>query len=127
QIREFRAVLPCGLDPPFVDEQSLHRALEHEVHRLRVLTLLGDHVARAELADLRDGGPPSELLVVELVEQIDRPQVGDGDGGRAHALARYSWISDTAIDPSPTALATRLIDRARTSPATNTPGTLVSS
>ena len=29
--------------------------------------------------------------------------------------------------PAPTALATRLIERARTSPATNTPGTLVSS
>src|SRR3954451_5178873 len=36
-------------------------------------------------------------------------------------------MSETAIEPSPTALATRLIDRARASPATNTPGTLVSS
>ena len=36
-------------------------------------------------------------------------------------------MSETAIDPSPTALATRLIERARTSPATKTPGTLVSS
>ena len=36
-------------------------------------------------------------------------------------------MSETAIEPSPTALATRLIERARTSPATNTPGTLVSS
>lgn len=31
-------------------------------------------------------------------------------------------MSETAIDPSPTALATRLIERVRTSPATNTPG-----
>ena len=36
-------------------------------------------------------------------------------------------MSETAIEPSPTALATRLIERARTSPATNTPGTVVSS
>ena len=36
-------------------------------------------------------------------------------------------MSETAIEPSPTALATRLIERARTSPATKTPGTLVSS
>ena len=42
-------------------------------------------------------------------------------------VERYWWTSDTAIEPSPTALATRLIERARTSPATNTPGTLVSS
>ena len=34
-------------------------------------------------------------------------------------------MSETAIEPSPTALATRLTERARTSPATNTPGTLV--
>ena len=41
----------------------------------------------------------------------------------AHASTRYWWISETAIEPSPTALATRLNERARTSPATNTPGT----
>ena len=35
---------------------------------------------------------------------------------------RYWWTSETAIEPSPTALATRLNERARTSPATNTPG-----
>ena len=33
------------------------------------------------------------------------------DGVFGHASARYSWISDTAIEPSPTALATRLIER----------------
>ena len=33
----------------------------------------------------------------------------------------------TLIEPSPTALATRLIERWRTSPATNTPGSVVSS
>src|SRR5262245_29402705 len=61
--------------------------------------------------------------VLHAVEEVDRPQVGGGD----HASARYWWMSETAIEPSPTALATRLIERARTSPATNTPGTVVSS
>jgi hypothetical protein len=32
-------------------------------------------------------------------------------------VPRYWWISETAIEPSPTALATRLIKRARTSHA----------
>src|SRR5207244_7453205 len=40
---------------------------------------------------------------------------------------RYSWTSMTAIDPSPTAEATRLAEPERTSPAANTPGWLVSS
>ena len=64
----------------------------------------------------------------QLIEQVDRSELLERWALRpAHALARYSWISETAIEPSPTALATRLIERARTSPATSTPGTLVSS
>src|SRR2546423_11231743 len=39
---------------------------------------------------------------------------------------RCSWTNCTAIDPSPTADATRLTDPDRTSPAANTPGRLVS-
>ena len=90
--------------------------------------LLGQQLAGLVAEPLRDGGPLGELRVVDVVEEVDRAQVGDGDGGGgAHAWARYSWMSETAIEPSPTALATRLIERARTSPATNTPGTLVSS
>ena len=42
------------------------------------------------------------------------------------ASARYWWISLTAMAPSPTAEATRLIEPARASPAAKTPGTLVS-
>ena len=42
-------------------------------------------------------------------------------------VPRYWCTSWTAIEPSPTAPATRLIDWWRTSPATNTPGRLVSS
>ena len=101
---------------------SRHERPEH------VDALLGQQLAGLEVMALRDGRPLGQLGVVEVVEQVDGTQVGDGDAGRgAHAWARYSWMSETAIDPSPTALATRLIERARTSPATKTPGTLVSS
>ena len=43
-----------------------------------------------------------------------------------HASLRNSWTNWTAIAPSPTAVATRLTDPERTSPAANTPGRLVS-
>src|SRR5204863_8734135 len=75
--------------------------------------------------ELRGVTPGLKLLVRELAEEVDGAQFGDR--GVGHASARYSWMSDTAIEPSPTAEATRLMERARTSPATNTPGTLVSS
>jgi len=45
----------------------------------------------------------------------------------ADQVPKYSWIWRMAIDPSPTADATRLTDPLRTSPAANTPGRLVSS
>ena len=46
--------------------------------------------------------------------------------GRARTDSlRYSWMSCTAIDPVPTADATRLMEPWRTSPAANTPGVLV--
>src|ERR1700754_768366 len=44
----------------------------------------------------------------------------------ADYVPKYSWIWRTAIDPSPTAEATRLTEPLRTSPAANTPGWLVS-
>src|SRR5437016_7485864 len=43
-----------------------------------------------------------------------------------HIVFKYSWTNWTAIDPSPTAEATRLTEPERTSPAANTPGRLVS-
>ena len=46
---------------------------------------------------------------------------------RALSPARRACTSCTAIDPSPTAAAQRLIEPERTSPAAKTPGTLVSS
>ncbi len=41
--------------------------------------------------------------------------------------ARWAWTSCTAHAPSPTAVAQRLVEPERTSPAAKTPGTLVSS
>ena len=79
-----------------------------------------------QVAGVGDADPLLELVVAEVVEEVDRPQVGERDRAGGHVSTRYSWMSDTAIEPSPTALATRLIDRARTSPATKTPGTVVS-
>src|SRR6476620_9338746 len=71
-----------------------------------------------------------QLLVAQLFEKEQRPELV-GKALVAHhrssqASAKYRCTNITAIDPSPTAAATRLADSARTSPATNTPGTLVS-
>ena len=108
-----------------LDGERLQLALEHEMERRHQHALLGHRLPRLDLAQLGGLGPALELIVVEALEQVDPAQLLDARV--AHALARYSCMSETAIEPSPTALATRLIERARTSPATNTPGTLVSS
>ena len=50
-----------------------------------------------------------------------------GAGSSAWSPAMYSWASRTTVAPSPTADATRLIDRYLASPAANTPGIDVSS
>jgi hypothetical protein len=108
--------------------EHAHAAREQEQQPARRGVLLGDDLAGGHVEGLRCGAPALELGVVEVVEEVDAPEVVQRDGDfRGHAAARYSWMSDTAIEPSPTAEATRLIERARTSPATNTPGTLVSS
>ena len=92
-----------------------------------LLALFDEHVSRRGVERRATAAHCASCVVVEVVEQVDRPQVGHGERRVAHPSTRYWWTSETAIEPSPTALATRLIDRARTSPATNTPGTLVSS
>src|SRR6185295_8017868 len=120
-----RALAPDRLGALTADEHRHAGALEQQDHALGGGALLGDHGAGGVVVGLRDRGPFGELGVVEIVEQVDRAQIGDGV--LAHVSERYWWTRDTAIEPSPTALATRLIERERTSPATNTPGTLVSS
>ena len=61
----------------------------------------------------------------QAARQIDAPARGAADAS-IQVSARYSCARRTTIDPSPTAEATRFIAPARTSPAANTPGTLVS-
>ena len=100
---------PWRVDAVPVEQQQRPRRLD---------ALLEQQLALRHVARLGDRGPGRELLVAQPVEEVDRAQFVDD----VHAAARYSWISETAIEPSPTALATRLIERARTSPATNTPG-----
>src|SRR6185312_45890 len=114
-----------GLLGRAVDRERPDHALEQQLQTGRLALLLGDDDARPDVAHRRDRRPRAQPVVVELVEEVDRAQVGDGD--LRHPSTRYWWTSDTDIEPSPTALATRLIDRARTSPATKTPGTVVSS
>ncbi len=116
---------PDRLDAIAVHEHVLHLPLEQEHQAGWLHALLEHERARLVLVHPGDGDPLGELRRVEIVEQVDRVQLLER--GPSHAIARYWWISETAIEPSPTALATRLIDRARTSPATKMPGTLVSS
>src|SRR5262249_29465452 len=111
-----------------VADHRLRFALEQQHQARGLLILLGDHGSGRHAPRARERYPLGERIVVEVVEEIDRAELLELDWSVvAHPSTRYSWISDTAIEPSPTALATRLIERARTSPATNTPGTEVSS
>ena len=118
------------LRAPVLETQAAHVALEQQQHARHRLALLAQQVARRgveRLGHLRPT-PPAARRRGRRTGRSVRRSAGAVTVGRACAhAARYSWISDTAIEPSPTALATRLIERARTSPATNTPGTLVSS
>src|SRR5262249_51147662 len=67
----------------------------------------------------RDGG---------LVDRRrDQRRGAAGDGLIPELVANSSWARRIAIDPSPTAEATRFTEPWRTSPAAKTPGRLVSS
>src|SRR5262249_29022763 len=78
---------------------------------------------------LREGDilsqPPKGLPLLggALLEKEGRAQVVD----EHHRLSRYRCTRCTAMAPSPTAEATRFIVERRASPATKTPGRLVSS
>ena len=102
--------------------RPLDRALGDHHEPLHRLALDGDRVANLERsldAARRECG---QRLVVDALEQVEVGQQLDHS-----APARYSCTKLTAIDPSPTAEATRFIDWLRTSPATNRPGMVVSS
>ena len=72
---------------------------------------------------------PSERVSPSQVTGSVLPNGGWSPVGATAAdqVPKYSWIWRIAIDPSPTAEATRLTEPLRTSPAAKTPGRLVSS
>ena len=101
-------------------------AVEHHVEAGGGLSL-AIHVAGFDVLDAALAAQPVQLLVVEFLEQEQRAKFVDAAGqALGHSFSKYRWTSMTAIAPSPTADATRLADSARASPATNTPGMLVS-
>src|SRR6202044_2509332 len=104
-----------------------HGALDQHVEAAGGLALGEDRAGRDDL-DAPLLAQPGDLLVGELLEQEERAQLFRvARGYRCHdKVSRYRCTNITAIAPSPTAEATRLADSARTSPATNTPGALVS-
>src|SRR5438132_6752968 len=77
-------------------------------------------VAQTFLAAVYGGWELAQLDLVKMSTEFAHPV-------RAPGAARCAWTSCTAIDPSPTAAAQRLVDPERTSPAAKMPGTLVSS
>ncbi len=92
---------------------------------------LGVDRTRLDQLDVPSLAEPGELVVGELLEKEKGAQLVDaafhlGCRGFGHLFSRYLCTSMTASAPSPTAEATRLAESERASPATNTPGTLVS-
>src|SRR3989441_13130787 len=77
-------------------------------------------VAQALLAAVDGRGQLAKCDLVEMGAELAHPT-------RAARAARCAWTNCTAIDPSPTAAAQRLLEPERTSPAAKMPGTLVSS
>src|SRR6266446_1276974 len=77
-------------------------------------------VAQAFLAAVDGGWELAQLDLVKVSTKVAHPT-------RAAEAARCAWTNCTAIDPSPTAAAQRLLDPERTSPAAKMPGTFVSS
>src|SRR5712691_8028912 len=67
-----------------------------------------------------------QLANGDLVE-VGAYSVAHVTSSTAGVRERWAWTNCTAIAPSPTAVAQRLVEPERTSPAANTPGISVSS
>src|SRR4030095_15369502 len=106
--------------------QRDHPVEQHEATG-RLVTLV-EHRADIERLDVALTGQPAELLVVQRLEQEQRLDLVRGQSYQLghHSTSKYRCTNVTAIAPSPTAEATRFPGSARTSPAANTPGRLVS-
>src|SRR6266545_7629944 len=76
-------------------------------------------VTQAVLAAVDGRGQLAQRDLAEMGAELAHPT-------RAAEVPRCAWTSWTASAPSPTAVAHRLVDPERASPAAKTPGTLVS-
>src|SRR4030095_8331927 len=85
---------------------------------------------RVRVAVLGATAAPSRAPCSVERHRVEAVVAGRGRGAKlcarccahAHRPLKYSCTNWTAIEPSPTAEATRLIEPERTSPAANTPG-----
>ena len=105
------------------------RTFQEDVERGGRLTFAEDP-AGLDLLDVPFSTQPAQLFFIQFLEQEESPNLVDITGkvvsSSHHLISRYRCTSMTAMAPSPTAEATRLADSARASPATNTPGILLS-
>jgi hypothetical protein len=67
---------------------------------------VGEHHVGGEQVVDRQAEPAGQVA-----DAAAEGQPGDRTGGPVSSAARYSWIIRIAVAPSPTAEATRLIDR----------------
>src|SRR5215831_7047651 len=95
--------------------------LDEAVKGKEILIAPNEPSAGVRVAFILHDGAPVELLQFYEAKTVRMCT------SRVQIKARYSCASRTSIAPSPTADATRFIAPARTSPAANAPGTLVSS
>ena len=102
-------------------------ALQHHKKMLCRLALADDDFAGGESERL--ASLDTRTIVIGQVRKERQPseRIERRCGVRSHTRSRYWWINSMAIEPSPTAEATRLIEPWRTSPAAKMPGTFVSS
>ena len=77
---------PAGSARSPSTSERLRVALEQQQHARAALALLGDQVARRDAANgSATAAHSASCLVVEVVEEVDRPQVG---GGRSRGVMR---------------------------------------
>src|SRR4029077_20854950 len=123
--RERRGELACEVvdtDESPVDsdllgrQRQLHRLVERIAHAMRMPDARMPGAERQEADLLRS--PHHSVRSTLLTAQPFRT---------AGVRERWAWTNWTAIAPSPTAVAQRLVEPERTSPAANTPGMSVSS
>jgi hypothetical protein len=105
----------------FADGEPAHFVISHRV------------IAEPAWAGARSGGVAEDHQLVPQsgvcrgpIRLCDKAVTSNPSVHPVSSSARKRWTNCTAMAPSPTALATRLIEECRTSPTAKDPGTLVS-